>query len=91
MDTVTAEAFDVSSYHRQQVFAMLPERVGELSCQMLPQFLNDAVDAELTRRLARPRRYRHWTATLRRSLLIGVTWGSPPRAAIVLPTPWRAG
>ena len=34
MDTVTVEAFAVSSYARPQVFAMLPEGVGELSCQV---------------------------------------------------------
>jgi len=91
MDTVTVEAFDVNSYDRPQVFAMLPEGVGELSYQVLPQFLNDAVDVEVTRRLPSPRRYRHWIATLRRPLLIWVAWGSPPLAAIVLPTPWRTG
>ena len=51
MDTVTVEAFDVSSYDRPQVSAMLPEGVGELGSQVLPQFINDALDAELTTRL----------------------------------------
>lgn len=56
MDTVTIEALDVNSYDRQQVFTLLQEGVTQLSCRVLSQFINEALDGEVTKRLQRPRR-----------------------------------